>query len=174
VSVSAADYAAILDIVGRADAAATSRDARAYVDLSAPRGAVPYCPFSGQGREEMSLADVTWHLECVRGGDDVEQGQAVVGEYVARGGFEVALGRSSGGCGSRARRRWRRSRRIVIGLERWVAGGHRLQPHHTFHGHGGTYELLSTACRLTSSSVMPGQLCAISELSDERLNYPIR
>jgi hypothetical protein len=33
VSVSAADRAAILDIVGRADAAATSRDARAYVDL---------------------------------------------------------------------------------------------------------------------------------------------
>jgi len=63
----------------------------------------------------------------------------------------------------------------VIGLERRVAGGHRLQPHHTFHGHGGTYELLSTACRLTSSSAMSGQqLCAISELSDERLNYPIR
>ena len=32
-SVSAADRAAILDIVGRADAAATSRDARAYADL---------------------------------------------------------------------------------------------------------------------------------------------
>jgi hypothetical protein len=33
VSVSAADRAAILDVIGRADAAATSRDARAYADL---------------------------------------------------------------------------------------------------------------------------------------------
>jgi uncharacterized protein (TIGR02246 family) len=33
VSVSAADRAEILDVIGRADAAATSRDARAYADL---------------------------------------------------------------------------------------------------------------------------------------------
>jgi ketosteroid isomerase-like protein len=32
-SVSAADHAEILDVIGRADAAATSRDARAYANL---------------------------------------------------------------------------------------------------------------------------------------------